>query len=209
MNDNSQTNQAVIIGTIEGAPELSHIFNFEEFYSLRVKVPRLSGNIDTVPVTVSERLLADGDFNDGSEVKVTGQFRSRTEKDDEKIHKKLAVFAQDISEKSEKGFFNHIFLDGYLCKPPSYRTTPLGREITDLLIAVNRGYKKSDYIPVIAWGRNARYSRNFNVGAHVRITGRIQSREYNKKISEVESVKMTAYEVSANSVDLLKAEVSR
>lgn len=207
MSDNSRTNQAVIIGTIEGEPVLNHEIYSEAFYIFNLIVPRLSGNVDVIPVTASERLLADDNFS-GAEVKITGQFRSRTILEDGKTHLLLTVFAKDIVKNSEndKENTNNLFLDGYICKPPLYRKSPLGREITDMFIAVNRGYKRSDYIPVIAWGRNARYSRNFKVGDHVHIRGRIQSREYIKHISDTESVKKTAYEVSANVVELIESE---
>ena len=153
---------------------------------------------------VSERLLDVSQDYEGEYIEVSGQFRSYNRHEEKKNRLVLSVFAREISfveQEDNSVKTNQIFLDGYICKPPVYRKTPLGREIADLLIAVNRPYGKSDYIPCICWGRNARYASAFQVGGHVLVWGRIQSREYVKKIAENETEKRTAYEVSVSKLE--------
>ena len=174
---------------------------------LEVSVSRLSESYDIIPLMISERLMDVKQSYIGKYVEVIGQFRSyNRHEEDNKNKLVLSVFAREVrlledSEDIERP--NSIFLDGFICKEPIYRKTPLGREIADLLIAVNRPYGKSDYIPCICWGRNARYAENFEVGGHIRLWGRIQSREYQKKISENEFEKRIAYEVSVSKMDYL------
>lgn len=205
MNENIYTtnNQANITGTIEGEFKFSHELYSEKFYIFTVNIPRLSGAHDYINVIISERLLIDQSFNPGDKVTVTGQFRSYNSMDNGDNRLVLNVFAKDIELCTEE--VNHnpnsLYLNGYVCKPPVYRTTPFGREITDLLLAVNRSYNKSDYIPVIAWGRNARFAKTLSVGDNVQIYGRIQSRTYQKHISEDEVITKTAYEVSVNRLE--------
>ena len=178
----------------------------EGFYLTDVVVKRLSESEDRIPVMVSERLVDVTQDYEGEYIQVFGQFRSYNRHEEKKNRLVLSVFAREISlvdEVDESMKSNQIFLDGYICKPPVYRKTPLGREIADLLIAVNRPYGKSDYIPCICWGRNARYASAFQVGGHVLIWGRIQSREYMKKISENETEKRTAYEVSVSKLEYI------
>ena len=169
---------------------------------------RLSDICDYINVTVSERLLQNLEIHEGLEVTVNGQFRSYNNYSETGNRLILTVFARDIAKRADlsdeevNSNPNYIFLNGFLCKKPVYRSTPFGREITDLLIAVNRAYNKSDYIPCIAWGRNARYSSSLNVGDNIKIWGRIQSREYQKKISEDESVTKTAYEISVSKMEV-------
>ncbi len=201
-------NQAKIIGHMEDELTFSHQVYGEKFYIFTLKVPRLSGTYDYIKVLTSERLLTDCSCEPGDFLEIDGQFRSYNSTEENSNKLVLTVFAKninicdDIAPKNP----NSLYLDGYICKPPVYRTTPFGREITDMLIAVNRTYSKSDYIPVIAWGRNARYCKNFNVGEHIKVWGRIQSRTYQKHLSEEETVTKTAYEVSVNRLELATEE---
>lgn len=208
MDNNLSNNQAIIIGTIEDEFVFNHEIYAEKFYTFTVKVPRLSGASDNVRVMVSERLIMDGEYCIGDMIEVTGQFRSYNSYESGDNRLVLTVFAKDICHFDEEGSKNPntLFLNGFICKEPVYRTTPFGREITDILLAVNRSYSKSDYIPIIAWGRNARFAKNLHVGDNVKIWGRIQSRTYQKRISEEETITKTAYEVSINRMELVEKE---
>ncbi len=200
----TENNKAVIIGQIYDEPEFSHEMYGEGFYNFFVKVPRLSENSDYLPVTVSERLLEGIDTSIGNEVMIEGQLRSYNKYIDGSNRLVLTVFARDIKEHDPKDKSqnpNQIYIDGYICKPTIYRTTPFKREITDMLIAVNRPYNKSDYIPAISWGRNAKYCDKLKVGDRIRLWGRIQSREYQKKLSEDCIVTKTAYEISVIKIE--------
>ena len=165
---------------------------------MEVMVKRLSGQSDVLPVTISERLIESKNLKIGSEICAIGQFRSYNKQVDGKSKLMLTVFVRELLDFDYGKNPNNIALLGYICKPPIYRTTPFNREIADILIAVNRAYNKSDYIPCIAWGRNARFVKNLTVGEKIAISGRIQSREYQKKLSETETKLMTAYEVSVS-----------
>jgi len=192
------------MGEIVSEAKFSHEVYGEGFYEFFVKVMRLSGQADVLPVTISERLIQGNDFKIGSTICALGQFRSYNRHEENKNRLVLSVFAREVcflEGDNEEQNPNHIFLDGYVCKRPVYRKTPLGREIADVLLAVNRPYGKSDYIPCIAWGRNARYASGFEVGARVRIWGRVQSREYTKKLSDSECEKRVAYEVSVSKLE--------
>ncbi|MGN0355330.1 MAG: single-stranded DNA-binding protein [Muricoprocola sp.] len=199
-----ENNQVCIIGEIVSEFVFSHEVFGEGFYLVDVRVKRLSESCDTIPVMVSERLIdVNGDYR-GEFIQVTGQFRSYNRHEEKKNRLVLSVFAREISftqEEADRVKTNQIFLDGYICKVPVYRKTPLGREISDMLVAVNRPYGKSDYIPCICWGRNARFTSNFNVGEHVQIWGRIQSREYIKKTEDDYAEKRVAYEVSVSKLE--------
>ena len=168
----------------------------EGFYEMSVLVKRLSGQADILPVTISERLIQDKQLGIGSEISAIGQFRSYNKLVDGKSKLMLTVFVRELLEGEAQKNPNSIVLSGYICKQPVYRTTPFNREIADLLVAVNRSYNKSDYIPCIAWGRNARFVKNLAVGERIALSGRIQSREYQKKFSETDVRILTAYEVS-------------
>lgn len=199
-------NQVIIAGEVVKDFEFSHDIFGEGFYVLEVSVSRLSDSYDIIPLMISERLMDVKQSYIGKYIEVIGQFRSyNRHEEDNKNKLVLSVFAREVRlldlECIERP--NSIFLDGYICKEPIYRKTPLGREIADLLIAVNRPYGKSDYIPCICWGRNARYASNFEVGGHIQLWGRIQSREYQKKISETDFEKRIAYEVSVSKMDYL------
>ncbi|MBQ7573093.1 MAG: single-stranded DNA-binding protein [Clostridia bacterium] len=206
--DNLSNNQAVVIGTIESEFVFNHEIYAEKFYTFTVSIPRLSGTSDSIRIMISERLIMDGDYTEGDLVEITGQFRSYNSYDNGENRLLLTVFAKDIAHIDDTTGKNpnSLYLDGFICKTPIYRTTPFGREITDILIAVNRSYNKSDYIPIIAWGRNARFAKNLHVGDNVRIWGRIQSRNYQKRISEDETITKTAYEVSINRMELVRDE---
>ncbi len=204
-----ENNQVTIMGEIISDFTFSHEIYGEGFYMVEVEVRRLSESSDLVPLMVSERLLnVKADYK-GSYISVTGQFRSYNRHEERKNKLVLSVFAREIeflSEMPEGEKTNQILLDGYICKEPIYRKTPLGREIADLLLAVNRPYGKSDYIPCICWGRNARYASGFSVGSRCMIWGRIQSREYMKKLSEEQVEKRIAYEVSVSKLERIEEE---
>ena len=199
MNYIEKTNNKVyILGEVLSKAVFSHEVYGEGFYEMNVSVKRLSGQTDILPITISERLIESKKLEIGSKICAIGQFRSYNKIVDGKSRLMLTVFIRELCEDEYPQNPNNIALYGYICKPPIYRTTPFAREIADLLIAVNRAYNKSDYIPCIAWGRNARFVKNLAVGEKIALTGRIQSREYTKKISETESKVMTAYEVSVS-----------
>ena len=196
MNYNTEKNNKVYLyGEIVSEAVFSHEVYGEGFYEFYVKVMRLSGQADILPVTVSERIMTE-DMKAGGFICALGQFRSYNKLDGGKSRLMLTVFIRELLDAQPVKNPNSIVLSGYICKPPVYRTTPFNREIADLLIAVNRSYNKSDYIPAIAWGRNARFVRNLSVGDKVALSGRIQSREYQKKQPDESFVAMTAYEVS-------------
>ena len=202
-----ENNQVVIMGEIVSDFVFSHEIFGEGFYMVDVNVPRLSDSSDIIPLMVSERLIDVNEDYKGLNIMVQGQFRSYNRHEERKNRLVLSVFAREIEfvdETPESSKTNQIFLDGYICKEPIYRKTPLGREIADLLLAVNRPYGKSDYIPCICWGRNARFASNFSVGTRCEIWGRIQSREYMKRLSEDDAEKRTAYEVSVSKLELME-----
>lgn len=205
MESYTENNHAQVLGTVRDEPKFSHEIYGEKFYIFTLAIPRLSGTSDLVKVMVSDRLLPDMDIASGDVIEVSGQFRSYNDYEDGGNRLVLTVFAKDLHRAdSEKGKNpNSLFLNGFICKEPIYRTTPFGREITDLLLAVNRSYNKSDYIPVIAWGRNARYCKNINIGDNIKVWGRIQSRVYQKHISDEEVVEKTAYEVSVSRMEMV------
>lgn len=201
-----QNNDLVLVGNAVSDLTLSHTVYGEDFNLFYIEVPRLSGSSDVLPVIISERLLSSDTDIRGKYLKISGQFRSYNQSDNGKNRLVLSVFATDIKqlEDSYKAKVkNKINLYGYICKPPIYRITPFGREITDLLVAINRAYHKSDYIPCITWGRNAKYSKDFQVGDFIQILGRVQQRDYQKKEETGEIVTKTAYEVSVSRIEKL------
>ncbi len=193
-----KNNRVYVMGEIVSEAKFSHEVYGEGFYEFFVQVMRLSGQADILPVTVSERLIKSSDLKLGSIISALGQFRSYNKLENGKSRLMLTVFVRELVEVNAGNNPNSIVLSGYICKPPVYRTTPFNREIADVLLAVNRAYNKSDYIPCIAWGRNARFVQNLKVGDRVALSGRIQSREYQKRLSETDVVTMTAYEVSVS-----------
>lgn len=195
------TNIVNLCGELEDNLEFSHEIFGEKFYNAKIKINRLSDSSDILPMTVSERLIQELDFEKNKHVNVIGQLRSYNKNVGEKNKLILTVFVREIKPIDEENKDpNSIYLDGYICKRPTYRKTPLGREITDLLVAINRPYNKSDYIPSIVWGRNAKFARNLKVGDRIQMWGRIQSRPYEKKIDEETIVKKVAYEVSVSKI---------
>ena len=202
-------NQVTIAGEVVSEFVFSHEVYGEHFFIVDIAVCRLSNSYDVIPVMVSERLIDVKNDYRGCTLEASGQFRSYNRHEETKNRLVLSVFAREVTlyeGESEEQNPNHIFLDGYVCKSPVYRKTPLGREIADVLLAVNRPYGKSDYIPCICWGRNARYADQFEVGEQVQLWGRIQSREYQKKIGEDEYEKRVAYEVSVSKMEYLADE---
>lgn len=213
MNTNYEdNNHLTLVGKVTSDKRFSHEIYGEKFYIFDLSVPRLSGNADVIPVTISERLLTTQDVFIGAKLQIDGQFRSYNSYDNEKNKLILTVFVKDVQfleenqEEEEEArrdvVSNEVILDGYICKKPIYRKTPFGREISDILLAVNRAYNKSDYIPCIAWGRNARFCENMQVGTELKIIGRVQSRAYEKKHEDGTIENRMAYEVSVGSLEV-------
>ena len=212
MNTNySENNYIILVGKITSEKVFSHEVYGESFYIFNLEIPRLSGTADCIPITISERLISNFDLDIGKEVSIEGQFRSYNTYENQRSRLVLTVFAKDIKEyepaeneeEREEKISNEVILTGYICKKPIYRKTPFGREISDILLAVNRAYNKSDYIPCIAWGRNARFCENMEVGTEVKIVGRVQSRMYEKKHEDGTIEPRVAYEVSVGSLELV------
>ena len=216
MNTNYlENNYLTLVGKVTGEKKFSHEIYGESFYIFNLEIPRLSGNSDIIPITVSERLIKEDTLTEGKKLLIKGQFRSYNSYENEKNRLILTVFAKDIVEVEENEeeenemvrkdtVTNEVVLVGYICKKPIYRQTPFGREISDLLLAVNRAYNKSDYIPCIAWGRNARFCQNLEVGTEVKVVGRVQSRNYEKKHEDGTVETRVAYEVSIGSLEVIE-----
>lgn len=208
-----ENNHLVLVGKVTSDKTYSHEIYGEKFYIFDLEVPRLSSAVDSIPITVSERLLTNLELKIGKKLAVEGQFRSYNSYQNERNKLILTVFAKDIvevedeeqeeSEEKKEVVTNEVILSGYVCKKPIYRQTPFDREIADILLAVNRAYNKSDYIPCIAWGRNARFCQNMEVGTEVKIIGRVQSRKYEKKFEDGTSEVRVAYEVSISSMEII------
>ncbi len=213
-----ENNYLTLVGKVTGEKKYSHEIYGEKFYVFDLSIPRLSGNADIIPITVSERIVNDDMLAIGKKLLVKGQFRSYNSYENERNRLILTVFAKDIVELEENEeqeeneltkkdqVTNEVVLIGYICKKPIYRQTPFGREIADILLAVNRAYNKSDYIPSIAWGRNARFCQNIEVGTQVKIVGRVQSRTYEKKFEDGTSQTRVAYEVSIGSLEIINQD---
>ncbi|WP_195940180.1 single-stranded DNA-binding protein [Romboutsia sp. 1001713B170131_170501_G6] len=196
-----ETNIVNLRGELSENLEFSHEIFGEKFYNTTIKINRLSDSYDILPITVSERLLEDIKIEEGNLCSILGQLRSYNKNVDNRNRLVLTVFVREIKTiEDENKDPNSIFLDGYICKEPVYRKTPLGREITDLLVAINRPYNKSDYIPSIVWGRNAKFAKGLKVGDRIQMWGRVQSREYEKKGEDGNSIKKIAYEVSISKI---------
>lgn len=206
INNNEKNNNVYIKGKAKTTPEYSHSVMGEGFYEFLLEVPRLSQEVDLLPITISERLLSElGDMK--KEIGIVGQLRSYNKLEGTKSRLILTIFAREIIDPNEILSSNQINICGYVCKEPIYRTTPFGREITDILIAVNRAYNKSDYLPCIAWGRNARFAGDLKVGEKIELHGRIQSRQYQKKTDDGSIETKTAYEVSISSLMAIEDDV--
>lgn len=205
MNTSYENNNHVLLkGKIKELPSYSHTVMGEGFFEMYIEVMRLSEEVDVLPVTISERLISD--FSIGDEIGVVGQFRSYNKIEDGRSKLMLTIFVKELVSPDDISEINQINLVGYICKEPIYRTTPFGREICDVLLAVNRAYNKSDYLPCIAWGRNARFVRDLGVGEKLEVQGRIQSRKYQKRIDENTSETRIAYEISLSSVMIVDEE---
>ena len=205
----NNNNIVTAVGIVETPAALSHSHRGENFYNFILKISRLSNIADHIVVTISEKLLSIVEILPGREIEVSGQFRSYNNYSGEGSKLILTLFVHDIKETDEFSDVenpNRIYLNGYICKLPVYRTTPFGREITDIILAVNRPHGKSDYIPCICWGRNAKYASTLQVGDNIEITGRIQSREYQKKLEDGNSITKTAFEVSVSKLSLRYSE---
>ncbi len=198
MSFDFDNNRVYLLGKIASNPEFSHEVYGEGFFDLNLEVERLSDQTDIIPITISERLIGDRALLIGETLALKGQFRSYNKFVDGKSKLMLTVFVRELVEPIEGLNSNIIELQGYICKAPVYRMTPFKREICDMLLAINRAYNKSDYLPCIAWGRNARFVSDLSVGEKIYLTGRIQSRVYQKRIDEDTTLSRTAYEVSIN-----------
>lgn len=200
-----ENNEVLLIGKVVSDSRFSHKVYGEGFYTFDLEVPRLSDSYDILPVTISERLLPTIGNIEGKILEVLGQFRSYNQYEEGKNRLILTVFILEAKEVSEQELLknkNYIYLNGYVCKDPVYRTTPFGREITDILLAVNRSYHKSDYIPCITWGRNARFAEGLSIGDHIQVWGRIQSRVYQKRLETGETSTKVAYEISIGKMEI-------
>ena len=205
----SQNNYILLVGQVTSDKTFSHEIYGESFYNFNLEIPRLSGISDIIPITISERLIANFDLSIGKKVVIEGQFRSYNTYEDSRSRLILTVFVKEIREKGEDEEIkvpNEVQLIGHICRKPIYRKTPFGREIADILVAVNRAYNKSDYIPCITWGRNAKYCEHLETGTTVKVVGRIQSREYEKKHEDGTVEARTAYEVSISSLEFVNKE---
>ena len=205
----SQNNYIMLVGKITSEKKFSHEIYGESFFNFDLEIPRLSGISDIIPITISERLIANFDLSLGKQVVIEGQFRSYNTYEDSKSRLILTVFVKEIREKGEDEEIkvpNEVQLVGHICRKPIYRKTPFGREIADILVAVNRAYNKSDYIPCITWGRNARFCENMQIGTELRLVGRVQSRPYEKKHEDGTVEQRTAYEVSISSLEFVNKE---
>ena len=213
-----ENNYLTLVGKVTGEKRFSHEIYGEKFYIFDLSIPRLSGNADIIPITTSERLIKESTLQNDKKLLIKGQFRSYNSYENQKNKLILTVFAKDIIEIQENEemeeneivkkdmITNEVVLTGFICKKPIYRQTPFGREIADILLAVNRAYNKSDYIPCIAWGRNARFCQELEVGTQVKIVGRVQSRAYEKKYEDGRVESRIAYEVSIGSLEVIKEE---
>ncbi len=199
-------NKITLCGTVVESPVFSHEVFGESFYTFKMEIKRLSGQNDVLPIIISERLMSEKEINTGNRYLIEGQLRSYNILTENKSRLQLQTFAREIYQDDEGEDLNQIVLDGYICKIPVYRVTPFSREIADVLIAVNRAYGKSDYIPSICWGRNARYCQQLNVGDSIHIEGRLQSREYQKKLDDETVITKTAYEVSVSKLSVDKED---
>ena len=196
MNYEQMNNNKVYLrGKIVSTPVFSHEVFGEKFYEFNLEVPRLSESFDTIPITISERIINQSIYV-GNLIAISGQFRSYNKQTETKSKLVLTVFVRELEANDELMNPNIIELFGYICKEPVFRTTPFKREICDVLLAVNRAYNKSDYIPCIAWGRNARFVKDMKVGDAINLVGRIQSRVYQKRVSDDLVETKNAYEIS-------------
>lgn len=209
MENELENNTVEIGGRLASEIELSHEVFDEKFYKFYIETNRLSDFSDKLPIIISERIINLNDLNKGDILHISGQFRSYNEPTETgKSRLVLSIFTKKIEKVEDESILtlNDATFTGYICKAPIYRKTPLGREIADLLVAVNRTYKKSDYIPCILWGRNAKYCENLEVGTMVKLNGRIQSRKYEKKQADGSIKEKIAYELSVSKFSVASEE---
>lgn len=202
-----ENNKVTVSGEIISDFQYSHAIYGEKFYIADLSSVRTSGKSDIIPIVVSDRLVSVNENWKGQTVKISGQFRSYNKHEETRNRLILSVLVREFEVWTDEGDRrpddeNSIFLDGYICKEPVYRETPSDREIADVLLAVNRPYGKSDYIPCICWGRNARYASGMKVGSRIAVSGRIQSRQYNKRLLNGETEERIAYEVSVSKLEV-------
>ena len=205
-----ENNKISLVGEVISAPKLSHETHNEKFYTVKVDVKRLSGDIDTLEIIISEKLYDIEKIELGTRYYIEGEIRSYNYYVSESERRKLVIniFAKNLSiaEETDDECLNNFELVGHICKKPIYRKTPFDREISDILLAVNRLYGKSDYLPCIAWGRNAKFASTLEIGDKIKITGRMQSRQYTKKLNDNEEEKKIAYEMSIITLEKKESE---
>ncbi len=209
MENYNENNIMEIGGTVVEAPEFSHEIYEEKFYRFCIQTKRLSDVYDVLPIIISERLIPDEGINVGEIVQINGQVRSHNKQVGTRSKLVLSIFAKELEKTSDEDILtlNDASFNGFLCKAPIYRKTPLGREIADILVAVNRSYKKSDYIPCILWGRNAKFCEKLEVGTNVKLSGRVQSRKYEKVQEDGTTKEMVAYELSVSKFSVVKEDI--
>ena len=208
MEERMKNNKATFSGEIISEFEYSHEVLGEKFYTSVLSVRRKSGVSDNIPFMVSERLVDVAELWTGQIVMLSGQIRSHNNRNGDKHKLVLFVFVREISllYEHEKYDSNNVVIDGYICKEPIYRRTPLGREITDVIFAVNRVYAKTDYVPSVFWGRSAKFIGCLDVGTRIKAAGRLQSREYIKKHDDGTEETKTAYEFSVSTFEVIEEE---
>lgn len=200
-----ENNTVTVSGVITQKFTFNHMTASEAFYRTEIAVARKSGTVDMIPLMVSERLVTVTEDWSGKVLEVTGSFRSYNQNEGDRRRLMLFVFAQEVELLEENENINEVFLDGHICKAPTYRKTPLGREICDMLVAVNRPNDKSDYIPCVIWGRAATFASRLEVGTGVQLWGRLQSRVYTKRLDETHQETRVAYEFSVNKIGVKDA----
>lgn len=192
-------NQITLRGILQNLPVFSHENHGKRFYKFFLEVPRLSGAVDILPVITEERVLNGLDLSGGEMLKLTGQIRSHNIRSEERRHLMIFVFAASLTAEDGEPI-NECILEGPICREPTYRRTPLGREICDVMLAVPRAFRRADYLPCILWGRTAQEASHCHTRDRIRIQGRLQSRIYTK-ITEHGAQERTAYEISALSAE--------
>ena len=204
MENPREANRVVLCGTVAGKPEYSHMSRDVEFYTFPLEVARLSGNIDRLNIIARRQLLENIEIEENSFLTVCGELRSFNNKSDVGNKLIITVYAREICFDGITDV-NNVYLTGTLCKKPTLRTTPMGRDICDLMLAVNRHYGRSDYLPCIAWGTKARDASQWDVGTVISLEGRIQSRRYIKTI-DGQAFEKIAFEVSVTELSIVETE---
>ncbi len=198
------TNSIIVRGTLQGLPEFSHENHGRRFWRFTLEVTRLSGAVDLLPVVAQEQLVQQLDPFGGEMICVTGQIRSHNLRDEHGRHLLIFIFANDIAVDDGPAM-NDVIIEGVLCREPTYRRTPLGREICDAMLAVPRAFRRADYLPCILWGRTAQEVSTCHTRDRIRVCGRLQSRIYTK-LTEDGPIEKTAYEISALTAEILEQD---